>query len=33
MILAKAASTKIRLNNNTAIVFNDSLSVKMKMTQ
>jgi len=33
MMLAKAASTKIRLNNNTAIVFNDFPLVKMKTTQ
>jgi hypothetical protein len=33
MMLAKAASTKIRLSNNTAIVFNDFPSVKMRMTQ
>jgi hypothetical protein len=32
-MLAKAASTKTRLNNNTAIVFNDFPSVTMKMTQ
>jgi hypothetical protein len=33
MMLAKAASTKTRLNNNTAIVFNDFPSVQMRMIQ